>query len=340
MSIKKKLIIGVGIVAICAVAAGGYYWWQASRDNGPPAFASGNGRVEADLVDVASEITGRVAKVLVQEGDLVAEGDPLAQIKTDTLEAQKARAEADVASAESQAEQARARITQREADLTLAEKEQARAAELQARGVGTQENLDRRSASRDAARAGLSAARASLTAAERQADAARAQVREISTRIDDAKITAPVRGRVLYRLAEPGEVAASGGRIATLVDLSRVYMEVFLPTDLAARIAIGAEARISVDGIDLVIPANVSFVSPEAQFTPEHVETSDVRADLMFRVRLRVPQELVERNIEYVKTGMRGTGHVRLAGSEDVEWPDDLTLSDAPPVVRGNESDK
>lgn len=338
MFTKQGLLIGLGVVVLAVAAAAGYYWWQINLDDDPPDFARGNGRVEADLVDVASEITGRVEKVLVQEGDLVAVDDVLARIKTDTLEAQKARAEADVASAESQAEQARAIIQQREADLTFANKELDRATELQDRGFGTQEEVDRRRSARDAARASLAAARASLTAAERQADAAHAQVREIATRIEDANILSPVRGRVLYRLAEPGEVVASGGRIVTLVDLSRVYMEIFLPTDQAARVAIGAEARIALDGIDLVIPAKVSFVSPEAQFTPEHVETSDVRADLMFRVRLRVPQDLVERNIEYVKTGMRGTGHVRLAGSGDVPWPEALVVSDAPPVQRGNDS--
>ncbi len=337
MSKQQKLLAGLSAGLLATVAVAGYFWWQINQDHGPPTFAQGNGRVEADLVDVASEITGRVAKVFVQEGDLVQVDDVLARIKTDTLEAQKARAEADVASAESQAEQARAVIEQREADLEFAQKELERATNLQDRGFGTQEEVDRRRSARDAARAGLAAARASLTAAERQADAARARVSEIATRIEDARILAPVRGRVLYRLAEPGEVIASGGRIATLVDLSRVYMEVFLPTDQAARVAIGAEARISLDGIDLVIPANVSFVSPEAQFTPEHVETPDVRADLMFRVRLRVPQDLVERNIEYVKTGMRGIGHVRLAGSEDVPWPEDLTLSDTPPVQRGDD---
>jgi HlyD family secretion protein len=114
--------------------------------------------------------------------------------------------------------------------------------------------------------------------------------------------------------------------VVTLLDLTRVYMEIFLPTDLTARLALGAEARIRLDGLGLVIPAEVSFVSPEAQFTPEHVETADARADLMFRVRLRVPQALIEENIDYVKTGMRGSAWVRLVGSE-APWPADLDVS-------------
>jgi len=79
---KRKLLIGLSVVIVlAAVAVGGYYWWYINQDDGPPAFAKGNGRVEADLVDVALEIIGRVAKVHVQEGDLVAEGDVLAHRK-------------------------------------------------------------------------------------------------------------------------------------------------------------------------------------------------------------------------------------------------------------------
>lgn len=327
-----KVLIAVIVLGLLGAAAG-YYWWLSGQSDEPAAFAEGNGRVEANLVDVASEIAGRVSVVQVQEGDLVQPDDVLARIDTDSLEAQQARAKADVAAAESEAEEARAKIEQREADLNFAQVEFGRAKTLLERGFGTQETVDRRRAARDTARAALAAARSSLSAAERRVDAARAQVREIETQIEDARILAPVRGRVLYRLAEPGEVIASGGRIVTLVDLSRVFMEIFLPTGNAARVAIGAEARIALDGLDLVVPAQVSFVSPDAQFTPENVETRDVRADLMFRVRLRVDQELIEDNIDYVKTGMRGVGHVRLAGAEDTQWPEALRLTDQPPPI-------
>lgn len=333
---KRKLLIGLALLGVILAGVAGYIWWQASQPDGPPAFARGNGRVEADLVDVATELTGRIAVMHVQEGDLVEDADPIAEIDTESLKARLDRAKADVAAAESQVAQARAVIDQNEAALEFSQVELERARTLLDRGFGTQEEVDSRLSDRNADRARLAAARASLTAAQRQADAARAVVVEIESQIADAQILAPVRGRVLYRLAEPGEVVASGAPVVTLVDLSRVYMEIFLPTALAARVGIGAEARISLDGIALVIPAQVSFVSPDAQFTPETVETQDVRADLMFRVRLRVDQNLIERNIDYVKTGMRGTGHIRLAGSDDVPWPDDLALTSRPPIVAGD----
>jgi HlyD family secretion protein len=126
-------------------------------------------------------------------------------------------------------------------------------------------------------------------------------------------------GRVLYRLARPGEVLAAGGTALTLVDLSNVYMEVFLPSRQAARLPIGAEGRIVPDGADFAIPATVSFVSPEAQFTPKQVETRSERDKLMFRVKVQIPPERVIRHIELVKTGIRGVAYVRL--DDSIAWP-------------------
>ena len=114
----------------------------------------------------------------------------------------------------------------------------------------------------------------------------------IQTRIDDATLKSPVLGRVLYRLAEAGEVLAAGGKALTLVNLEDVYMEIFLPSEQAARLKIGAEARITVDyAPGRAVAGYVSFVSPEAQFTPKQVETRSEREKLMFRVKIRVPEK-------------------------------------------------
>ena len=139
--------------------------------------------------------------------------------------------------------------------------------------------------------------------------------------IADATLTAPVLGRILYRLSQPGEVLGGGGKVITLLDLSQVYMEMFLPADEAMRTGLGAEARIRLDSIPYAIPAYVSFVSPEAQFTPKQVETAEEREKLMFRVKVRLPEELVKAYIDQVKTGLRGVAYIRLAGAEDLPWP-------------------
>jgi len=100
---------------------------------------------------------------------------------------------------------------------------------------------------------------------------------------------------VQYRVAQPGEVVGAGGRVINMVDLSDVYMTFFLPTALAGRVAMGTEVRLVLDAIpQYVIPAQVSFISDVAQFTPKTVETANEREKLMFRIRAQIPVELLK----------------------------------------------
>ena len=163
---------------------------------------------------------------------------------------------------------------------------------------------------------------------QRAVDAEVAALREIEARIADSTLYAPAAGRVLYRLAQPGEVLGSGGKVLTLVSLGDVYMEFFLPASAAPRVRLGDEARIVVDIMpDVAIPAVVSFVAPQAQFTPKQVETIEERESLMFRIRVRIPSELVAARIDQIKTGVRGVAWVRLAGPDGSlpDWPEGLT---------------
>ena len=92
-----------------------------------------------------------------------------------------------------------------------------------------------------------------------------------------------------YQLARAGDVVAAGAPIVTILDLTDVYMTIFLPAADAGRISVGDEARIILDPVpDYVVPASVSFVAADAQFTPKTVETKDERAKLMFRMKLKV----------------------------------------------------
>ncbi|EAB2293682.1 HlyD family efflux transporter periplasmic adaptor subunit [Salmonella enterica] len=143
--------------------------------------------------------------------------------------------------------------------------------------------------------------------------------------IDDSELKAPRDGRVQYRVAEPGEVLSAGGRVLNMVDLSDVYMTFFLPTEQAGLLKIGGDARLVLDAApDLRIPATISFVASVAQFTPKTVETHDERLKLMFRVKARIPPELLRQHLEYVKTGLPGMAWVRL--DERVPWPDALSV--------------
>jgi HlyD family secretion protein len=312
----RRVVLGVCMV-VALVAA--WQWWRSRQPQLPAGIVSGNGRIEADEVDIATKYAGRVQEILVQEGDLVKAGQVLARMDTAELQAALEKAKAEVAKAEAEAHEAQATIVQRDSELALAKQELARALPLVREGSLSQRTADQRQSQRDTAEAALKAAQAHLVTQKHAVHAASAEMQRIQTQIDDCCLRTPVTGRVLYRLARPGEVLAAGGKALTLVDLSEVYMEIFLPSQQAIRLSGGAQARIVLDGLNLVIPATVSFVSPEAQFTPKQVETRSEREKLMFRVKVRVPQELVIMHIEKVKTGVRGVAYVRL--DDTVSWP-------------------
>ncbi|MDO1580487.1 HlyD family secretion protein [Rhizobium oryzicola] len=318
---KASRTIPIILIALAGAAGGGWYYWNAQRNALPAELYVGNGRVESDQVDIAAKTAGRLSAVLVREGDMVQPGQVIARIDSSELEAQRAKYAADVAYAEAAKIEADATVEQRTAELRFKEDDLARKTRLANTGVTSQEALSESLSARDAARAILQAARQHVTAAERSVEAARALVALTEAQIADNILKSPVKGRILYKLANPGEVVASGGKVLTIVDLTQVYFELFIPSEKAIRLAIGAPARIVPDGANVAIPARVSFVSPDAQFTPKQVETRSERDKLMFRVRLRTSQSLIERHIDLVKTGARGLGYV-WTGTTPPAWPD------------------
>ena len=331
MNLFGKSLIALGVAA--AAGAGGWVWWQEQQARLPDHVAAGNGRIEAEEVHVATKYAGRVAEVAVEEGDMVEAGQVLARMDTDEIEARLDKANADVARAREAMAEAQAVIVQRQAELHFAEQEFDRAAFLVQKGHVSKERLDQRQSERDAAIAALIAARAHLATEVRTIEAAVAEAKRIQTQIDDSVLDAPRDGRVQYRLAEPGEVLAAGGKVVTLLDLTDVTMTIFLPTHEVGRVFVGSSARIVLDAApEYVIPAKVSFVAAEAQFTPRQVETRTEREKLMFRVKVKIDPELLLAHIEKVKTGLPGEAYVLLGA--DAEWPERLAVKLPPARVQ------
>lgn len=319
MSKKTRRLI---VVALAVVVAGflGYKYWDSQRFALPKGIASGNGRIEAKLADVSAKDALRVKEVLVDEGDLVQQGQVLVRLDTVTLESELAESNANVAAAQEKLAVANANIIAKKSEVDLAKIEVERSKKLVAQNAGSQRELDIRKSKVSTAEAELAAEEAKLQTATKEVEVAQANVVTVQSRIDDAILTAPMMGRVLYRLAEPGEVLAAGGKALTIVNLNDVYMEIFLPAAEASKIKMGAEARLTVDyEPDKSAPGYVSFVSPEAQFTPKQVETKSERDKLMFRVKIQVPESLIKHYIDRVKTGVRGVGYVKV--DENAKWP-------------------
>jgi HlyD family secretion protein len=349
---QRKWILRAA-AALVAILLAALAWQRYGPRDSEDGLASGNGRVEAVEIDVATRTPGRVKEILVDEGAFVTAGQVVAVMDTETLDAQYRQAEAQlqqarsaVATARSQLAQresdtaaAQAAVAQREVDLNTAKTHLTRSMALandgfispqavddaKARVDSAQAALDAARAQVTAARAGIASARSQVVGAQSSAEAAQANIERIQVDLEDSKLKAPRDGRVQYRVAQPGEVIAGGGRVLNLLDLTDVYMTFFLPTAVAGRIALGAEVRLVLDAApELVIPAHVSFVASEAQFTPKTVETAIEREKLMFRIKAQIPPDLLRKHITQVKTGLPGMAYVRL--DANAEWPSRLQV--------------
>lgn len=337
---------------VAAVAAGWYLTQRLSEPPLPDWIAWGNGRIEAVAIDISARTGGRVREIVVQEGQTVARGEVLAHMDTQQLEAQlrEARAqlqrgkiardvaESGVIQAEAEHSATLAVVAQRRTELESAARRLDRSEQLartnaisqqtldddRARVAGAQAALDAARAQAASAEAAIATARASIVDAEASIEATEAAIERIEAEIDDSTLRAPRDGRVQYLVAQPGEVVAGGGRVLNLIDLNDVFMTFFLPTVEAGRVALGSEARIVLDTAPgVVVPAQVSFISDVAQFTPRTVETREERISLMFRVRVRVAPELLRKYANYVKPGLPGMAYVKL--DPDAQWPEALS---------------
>lgn len=353
MKIKSQSAT-IALAVVAAIILGGGYAWLRLRDTGPgEGFASGNGRIEATEIDVATKLPGRLERLFVDEGDFVKAGQPLAKMEVQALDAQLDEAQAreqqavntvasvaaQVAQRESDKVAAQAIVTQRRSELDAAQRRLGRSETLSREGASSmQERDDDRARVRAmqatvqaavaqvaAAQAAVEATRAQLVAARSTVAAAKATVARVQSDIDDSQLAAPRDARVQYRVAQAGEVLAAGGKVLNLVDLSDVYMTFFLPETVAGKVAMGAEVRIVLDAApQYVIPATVSFVASTAQFTPKTVETQSERQKLMFRVKARISRELLLQHLTIVKTGVPGVAWIKI--DPKAVWPGRLAV--------------
>lgn len=348
---KTKIII---LLAVLLLAGIGYLFWDLSKETGPgPGFAGGNGRLEATEIDISAKLAGRIISIGADEGDFVKAGMVLAVMETAVLEAQLNEAKAQVfkakaneASALSQVEvrksevaAAQTTVAQRQSELEQIRRRFKRTKALTEEGVMTAEDFDVDETNEMAAQAAVETAKAQVGVAQSTVEAARADaagaaasvkaaeatVARIEADIRDSHLAAPCDGRVQYRIAQPGEVVSAGGKVLNFIDLSDVYINFFLPAEQAGRVALGAETRIVLDAAKKYpIPAVVTYVASQAQFTPKTVETESEREKLMFRIKAKVDRELLKDFMQLTKTGLPGVAWVKL--DSQAKWPANLEV--------------
>jgi HlyD family secretion protein len=324
---KRRIVGAVAVVIV--LAATGYVLFRAPA---PVLGLMASGTVEATSADLGFGVPGRIAEVLVREGDAVSRGQLLALLEAGELEAR-------VAATRAQAAAARAALAELEAGtrteevshgrsafrsalrrLEDAARDLDRAARLFEGGAISREALDRAESAHELAAAAVDQARQQLTLLEAGArperitaqraavDAAAAAVRQAEVALENTEVRAPFDGRVTLRHREPGEAVQPGQPVVTLMDATDRWVRIFVPENRLGAVSIGQEAAIESDTFrGRTYEGRVTFIASEAEFTPRNIQTREERVKLVFAVRVRIVGDPAEE----LKPGM--PADVRLA---------------------------
>jgi HlyD family secretion protein len=317
------------VLALLVATGGGLYWWLRPQTGLPPGIAAGNGRLEADEIDIDTKYAGRIAQLFADEGDLTKAGQVLAKMDTRDLEASLKKSQALIVQADQTISAAQATLEQQKSQVLFAQQEIARSQALVGKGFATREELDTRTQALVSATAGQRAAQNVIGETQAARDAATHDAELYQVEIDDSSLVSPRDGRIEYRVANVGEVLPAGGKVFTILDTSYVYMDVYLSTLAAGQVKLGSDARIVVDAYpNHPLPAKVVFLAGQAQFTPKTVETQDERDVLMFRVRVRIDADQLAGHADAVRSGLPGMAYVLT--DPNTAWPAALKGGAAP----------
>lgn len=154
-----------------------------------------------------------------------------------------------------------------------------------------------------------------VVALEQQRDQADAALAEAQSVLTDLTITAPTDGTITTRMVDVGEVVAAGAPLLELVDLDRLYLQVFVPEIQIGKVRLGLPARIYTDAFpERPYDATVKYIASKAEFTPKEVQTPDERVKLIYAVRLYLAENPEHR----LTPGLPADAMVRW--KSDVAW--------------------
>jgi membrane fusion protein YbhG len=305
-SVRWRIAIALTLAAAAAV---GWFLAAGREDSGTLTLY---GNVDIRDVDLGFRVPGRLAEMLVDEGDAVDPGAVLARLDAEPYREAIAAAEARVAQARATAlkfangtrpeevDQARARVREAEAAAQNAAREARRQAGLVKSGASSDKAAEAARAHQDETAAALASARSALALAEagyREEDVAaaqaelataQAQLEQAQTQLADTTLTAPSAGTILSRVREPGTILAQGTPVYTLSLRDPTYVRAYVGEPDLGRVAPGTAVEISTDTSAKRYHGQVGFVSPRAEFTPRTVETTELRTDLVYRLRIVV----------------------------------------------------
>lgn len=285
------------------------------------------GTVEAEEIRIVAEVGGTIKELFVDEGSVVAGGDKVALLSSPELELKVEQAKAElratraklaeaesgsrvqeIAAARQEVERIAAELKSARSDLNLQQDTLEKYRQLAEQGALTEHKLNTQANLTDKAKYRLNAVESSLEAARSKldllktgvkpetieqlrahVDAANAAVKLHEQNLSETVLRTPMKGTVLTCNYKKGEVVKPGSEIATLGNTDDLYLYTYIPENRLDKVKAGQEVQIAVDSYPKKrFKGKVTYISPEAEFTPKNVQTEEDRVRLVFKVKLKV----------------------------------------------------
>ena len=262
--------------------------FSCSKTQAPP---GGSGLIEATEVTLSAQTGGQMMQRYFDEGQNVTAGDTIALIDTSRVMLNLRQAQAMGEAAQSRLQASGISIKQSVNNLDLARKEFARAETLIQSGSANQQQYDQAKTALDQSELAREQAESSQKTAQADLDNAHAQIALLQKQFDDCFPTSPISGVVIDKFVEPGELVSVGKPILKIADLDTVWVKIYLPPADLSRIKIGGTARVDPENGASALEGTAAWISSEAEFTPKNVQTKEARADLVYAVKIIIPNK-------------------------------------------------
>lgn len=301
----------IPVVLVVLALAGFLAWRTFGKQDDKPLTLYGN--VDIREVNLSFRVDGRVAELMVDEGDAVRAGQVIARLDPDPLRTELEESQANIAAQQSQLSllqagnraediaQAQATVEERRAALRDAQADVSRLAQLRGSGATSERSYENAASARDEAAArlrnaeqGLREQRAGsrpeeIRTARANVERARASADRVRLRLQDTELRAPSDGVVLTRAVEKGAIVSAGTTAFTEALANPVWARIYVDARNLGLVAPGAIVNMTTDAAPgKVYRGRVGYVSPTAEFTPKTVETPELRTDLVYRARVVV----------------------------------------------------
>jgi HlyD family secretion protein len=269
-----------------------------------PGCSSGNNRIDAsgmfEAVEtiVSTEATGTIKEFNVEEGQVLSAGQNIGYVDSVQLYLKKQQLVAQIASTLSQKPDVAAQIASLQVQLDEAKKDQQRMSDLQKSGSATQQQLDDANAKVDMIKKEIEAQESTLgiatTGINRQTVPLEVQIEQIDDQLLKCRIINPINGTVLTKYVEQDEEATPGKALYKIADLSSIILRAYITADQYNKIKLGQTATVltdSGDGSYTSHTGTITWINDKAEFTPKTIQTKDERANLVYAIKITVPND-------------------------------------------------